>query len=152
MVSNDSADTGSMTTPEENAQLVQNLVDHFNNQQREPFDECYANPVLVHHRTDTRSMSHGEHWEEVLGMFAAIPDLEASLRNVAADGDHVFYRAMYAGTHENELLGAEPTGERLEWEHWSDYRFEDGVIAEAWQLSDTYDLYKQLGVVSEPEQ
>lgn len=152
MENNKSADSGTETTPEENAQLVWDLVGYFNNQQREPFDECYASPVVVHNRTDTRSMTPEEHWEEVLGMFDAIPDLEASLQNVAADGDHVFYRATYAGTHENELLGAEPTGERLKWEHWSDYRFEDGVIAEAWQLSDTYDLYQQLGVVSEPEQ
>lgn len=135
------------TAPETNAAVVRNLAAAFNTKDREEFDACYADSVEVHTTSGTRTMTHDEHWDEVLGMFEAIPDLQATLHSVAADGDRVFYRATYAGTHTNEIDGAEPTGDRLAWEHWSEYRFDDGVIAEAWQLSDTYTLYTQLDLI-----
>lgn len=141
----ESESTGS--TPEENAATVRRLAGFFEDRDREGFDSCYADSIDVHGPNGTRTMTHDEHWEEAMEMFEAVPDLSATIENLAADGNHVFYRSTYSGTHQNEINGASPTGELLEWSHWSDYRFEDGVIVEAWQLSDRYGLYEQLGLL-----
>lgn len=130
---------------------VRRLAKFFEVRDREGFDSCYADSIAVHGSEGVRTLTHEEHWEEVMGMFEAVPDLTATIENIAADEDHVFYRSTYSGTHETEINGAPPTGERLEWSHWSDYRFEGGVIVEAWQISDRYALYDQLGLIDGPE-
>lgn len=138
-------------TPEENKEIVHRATDAFNELDRESFDPCYADEVVVHGRRDERRMDHDEHWEEVLSMFEVVPDLHATTEAMIAEDDRVFVRWTYAGTPAAEIRGVEPSGERVEWAKWSEYRLEDGAIAEAWQLSDRLHLYDTIGVIEVPE-
>ena len=141
-----------MTTLRANREIVQRATDAFNERDRDAFDPCYAEEVVVHGRTEERRMDHDEHWEEVLGMFEAAPDLHATTESMIAEDDRVFVRWTYAGTPSVEIHGVEPTGEHVEWAKWSEYRLEDGAIAEAWQLSDRLHLYDAVGVIEVPEE
>lgn len=141
-----------MTTPADNKAVVQQATDAFNERDRESFDPCYADEVIVHGRREARGMDHDEHWEEVIGMFEAASDLHATTESMVAEDDRVFIRWTYTGTPTAEIRGVEPTGDRVEWAKWSEYRLEDGKIAEAWQLSDTVHLYDTVGVIELPEE
>lgn len=135
---------------EENKAAIQRLTDAFNERDRETFDTCYAERIVVHGADQDWTPTHDEHWEQVLGIFEAFPDLQATTQAMIAEGDEVFVRWIYAGTHQGAVRGVAPTGRRVEWQAWSHYRLEDGRVVEAWQLSDILHLYDALGIVEVP--
>ncbi len=136
---------------ERNKAVIHTLVDAFNTQDREAFDSCYANPIVINTQHETFTMSHDEHWASVENTFAVFPDFHAELLGLIAEGDRVFQYWTYSGTHLGSTPGGrEPTGKRAEWRAFSDYRFEDGVIVEATQIHDTYEQYLQLGLIEPP--
>ncbi len=135
---------------EQNKSVIHKLVDAFNNKDREAFDSCYADPIVINTQHESFTMSHDEHWQSVEDTFAVFPDFEAELLGVVAEGDRVFQYWTYSGTHLGSTSDREATGKRAEWRAFSDYRFEDGVIAEATQLHDTYEQFLQLGLIEPP--
>lgn len=133
-------------------QVVRQLVDAFNERDRERFDACYG-PRIVVHASDgsTRTMDHDEHWDEVLGSFRLFPDLSAQIDDMLSVGDLLFLRGSYTGTHEGSSeSGIEPTGRTATWAWWCEYRFEDGRIVEAWNLYDGVGQLQQLGLFRPP--
>lgn len=81
---------------------------------------------------------------------AAFPDLEILEEDVVAAGDRVVYHHRVVGTHENELRGIPPTGERIDVEGIAIYRIEDGRAAEKWLVFDALGLLRQIGAAPEP--
>ena len=136
---------------EQNKAVIHRLVEAFNNQDREAFVSCYANPLVINTQHDSFTMTHDEHWESVVDTFKVFPDFRSELLGVVAEGDRVFQYWTYSGTHLGSTAGGrKPTGKRAEWRAFSDYRFEDGVIVEATQIHDTYEQYLQLGIIEPP--
>ena len=60
----------------------------------------------------------------------AFPDLEIGIEEVVQEGDWVAYRRTHSGTHQGEFMGFEPTGKRVEWEHFIVSHIVDGKIVE----------------------
>jgi predicted ester cyclase len=58
----------------------------------------------------------------------------------------VAVRGTCSGTHEGELWGIPPTGERFaaQQSHW--FRVADGRVAEHWALRDDLGMMRQLGI------
>jgi predicted ester cyclase len=136
---------------ERNKAVILTLVEAFNGQDREVFDSCHANPIVINTQHETFTMSHDEHWASVRDTFTVFPDFRADLLGLIAEDDRVFQYWTYSGTHLGSTPGGrEPTGKRAEWRAFSDYRFADGVIAEATQIHDTYEQYLQLGLIEAP--
>jgi predicted ester cyclase len=50
----------------------------------------------------------------IQGLLAAIPDLEATIDAIVAEGDLVAVRATWRGTHRGPFRGLAPSGKRLE--------------------------------------
>ena len=46
-----------------------------------------------------------------------------------------------------ESLGVQPTGNRLNFDVVDMFRIQDGLIAEHWDVADTYRLFSQLGKI-----
>ncbi|MEE8376154.1 MAG: ester cyclase [Acidimicrobiia bacterium] len=135
----------------QNKAVIYKLVEAFNNQDRETFVSCYANPIVINTQHETFTMTHDEHWESVEDTFKVFPDFRSELLGVVAEGDRVFQYWTYSGTHLGSTPGGrKPTGKRAEWRAFSDYRFKDGVIFEATQIHDTYEQYLQLGIIEPP--
>ncbi|MDX1616001.1 MAG: ester cyclase [Candidatus Promineifilaceae bacterium] len=128
------------STEAENKETVRRATEAFNRLDRQSFDACFANPCLYHFpaRSEDRSISYKAHWELVLGNFRVFPDLEASIDSLIAEDNRVFVRWSYVGTHLGKgKEGVEPSGERIDWGIcWVEFRFEDGLIAEAWEICD----------------
>lgn len=140
-------------TPDEEANLrvVHRLVKAFNDRDRETFDSCYADPIVVHGQHGDVVLSHNEHWASVEETYRVFPDFHASLLGVMARGNRVFQYWVYSGTDDGVgMRGLSPTGNRAKWRAFSDYLFEGGRIVEATQIHDGLEMLLQLGVIDLP--
>ena len=80
--------------------------------------------------------------------FKAMPDFRYTLKQIVADGDLVWIYCTTSGTHTGgEWLDVPPTGNRLNFNVVDMFRIQDGLIAEHWDVADTYSLFSQLGKI-----
>ena len=82
---------------------------------------------------------------------SAMPDLRVVVEDMIAEGDKVAVRYTLEGTHEGELFGVPPTGQRLSIKSISVERVSDGKIIEHWRVTDSLDMMQQLGAIPTPE-
>jgi predicted ester cyclase len=61
------------------------------------------------------------------------------------EGDRVLVRYSATMTHEGELVGFEPSGERLEATGMVLYRIDDDRVAEGWIHYDALGIMRQVG-------
>ena len=78
---------------------------------------------------------------------SALPDLQFTIDGQLAEGDQVATRWTSSGTHEGELMGIGPTGNRVTIEGIVIHRLADGKIQEGWWNWDTMGLMQQLGAI-----
>jgi predicted ester cyclase len=77
-------------------------------------------------------------------LLEGLPDLEARIDDALAQGDMVFVRSTFTGTHLGELMGLQPTGKRLKLDVWHLFRVRDGKLTEHRAQSDTIMLLRQV--------
>jgi len=80
-----------------------------------------------------------------------MPDLRVVVEDMIAEGDKVAVRYTLEGTHEGELFGVPPTGQRLSIKSISIEQVSDGKIREHWRITDTLDMMQQLGAIPKPQ-
>lgn len=89
---------------------------------------------------------------QMLAMYAeALSDFEVTLEDVLAEGDLAAARWTVRATHQGELMGVAPTGERVEISGHTIIRIRDGKITEEWNIADVRGLMTQIGAVAAPE-
>ncbi|GAA0198893.1 ester cyclase [Haladaptatus pallidirubidus] len=113
-------------------------------------DDLVAEDVVYHTPTmDMRGRGeYREMAEEVRNIFT---DLEMTVADVVPSDDKVAVRYTVRGTHSGEMMGIEPTDERIEMTGILIDRVEDGKIRERHDVSDELGMFVQLGVVELPE-
>jgi steroid delta-isomerase-like uncharacterized protein len=116
-------------------------------------DELLA-PDYVNHTPATPDLPTGpEGVKGVVSMFrGGMPDLRVVVEDMIAEGDKVATRYTLEGTHEGELFGVPPTGQRLSIKSMTVERVSEGRIRDHWRVTDSLDMMQQLGVVPEPGQ
>ncbi len=75
----------------------------------------------------------------------AFPDLRFSVEDQVAEGDMVATRWTSSATHEGELMGIAPTGNRTGVSGVTVSRVSGGKIAEDWNNWDALGLMRQIG-------
>ena len=139
-------------TAQENEAVVRRMIeevwsDHdFANFEDLVADDHVEHMLLSEHRHGIAGERYAMEW--VLSVF---PDHRFEIEDVVASGDRVAVRGTCSGTHEGELLGIPPTGQRLSIKSNSVERVSDGKIREHWRITDTLDMMQQLGVIPMPE-
>ena len=78
---------------------------------------------------------------------SAFPDYRAEIYDVLAEGDKVMVRLTEKGTHEGELMGIAPTGEKVKAWAMVVVRIVGGKVVESWALGDRLGLLQNLGVI-----
>jgi predicted ester cyclase len=80
-------------------------------------------------------------------LFSIFPDHRFDIEDAVADGDTVAVRGTCRGTHEGDLWGILPTGERFaaQQAHW--FRVVDGKVEEHWAVRDDLGMMRQLGIM-----
>ena len=88
--------------------------------------------------------------EMVDGYRAALSDLRVDVDQQFSAGDRVATVSTLRGIHAGELMGTAPTGREVAFAMITISRFEDGCIAEEWEIADTASLLAQIGAPSAP--
>lgn len=73
-------------------------------------------------------------------------DLELVIDHIFANCDYVTIRFKTVGTNDGEFLGFPPTNKSIQVNNINIYRFENGRVAETWQLYDALTMARQLGL------
>lgn len=73
-----------------------------------------------------------------------MPDVRASVEEVLVDGERVFARSAFTGTHQGDLMGLRPTGKRIKMVVWHLFRVEEGRIVEHRSQSDLLSVLRQV--------
>ena len=83
-------------------------------------------------------------------IFRAVPDFAYTLKKMVAEGDIVMAYSTTTGTHTGgDWLGTDATGNRLNFDVIDIFRMQDGMIAEHWDVADTFTFFSQLGVAAQ---
>jgi steroid delta-isomerase-like uncharacterized protein len=111
--------------------------------------EVYADDFILH-----------EAGEDIVGiegltqfvsmMRSAFPDLRITIEDDMAEGDEVVTRWIGQGTHQGELMGIAPTGNRVTITGITIHRIEDAKIVEEWSNWDALGLMQQIGAAPSP--
>ena len=132
---------------EENEAVVRRYIEEvWNDHDLASVDELVS-PDYFNHAASTEEYRRGGArliWEWILSVF---PDHRFDIEDAVADEDTVAVRGTMVGTHEGELLGIPPTGERVavQQSHW--FRVADGKLSEHWAVRDDLGMMRQLGVM-----
>jgi predicted ester cyclase len=81
---------------------------------------------------------------------SAFPDLRIIIEDQVAEGDKVVTRWRGSGTHQGDLFGIAPTGNRVSLVGITINRIEGGKVAEEWQIFDALGMMQQLGAIPSP--
>lgn len=141
-----------MTTPEEHKELVRRSNEEVWDRGNLGFLDNYVAEEYVEHNSASPEPIRGldgyrQNVERVRGAF---PDLSVTTEDLIAEGNKVVTRYTITGTHENEFMGIEPTGNKIEIEGISIGKFVDGRVVEGWSNIDVLGMLQQLGVIEPP--
>ena len=120
---------------EQNKLLVHRIVDEmFNRGRLDVAAEIFAPEFIDHGHEQFTSKTGGPRGfaELVQAVRAALPDINATIKNVIADGDYVAMWNTATATHRGTLFGMPPSGKRISMKDFHFFRFSNGKIVEHW--------------------
>lgn len=138
-----------MSTPDENKELVRRYLHAFNERDQDTLSEVVAEDV-VEHGVYEKLEGFDEIIEFLETHFETFPDYSGTTDAMVAEADMVTVRYTVRGTHTGEYEDIEPTGHTVEWTGIAMYRIEEDEIAEIWIEEDRLGLLQQLEVVERP--
>jgi predicted ester cyclase len=80
----------------------------------------------------------------------AFGDLSIEAVRTVAEGDVIAVHCHVTGRHSGHALGAEPSGQSVDFWGITIVRVEDGRIVEGWNCFDMLSMYQQIGWVANP--
>jgi steroid delta-isomerase-like uncharacterized protein len=140
---------------EENKTLARRfLKEAFNEGNLDVVDEIVASDYVLHDPTLPDEEIRGpEGFKGFVQMYrSAYPDTDITVEDQIAEGDAVVTRWTARGTHQGELLGVAPSGNRVEISGITIDRFSEGKFAESWTSYDALGMLRQIGAIPEPGQ
>jgi steroid delta-isomerase-like uncharacterized protein len=113
-------------------------------------DEIYASDFVGHDPAMPEDVRGVEGAREFYGMYqSAFPDVQITIEEQVAEGDTVATRWTARGTHQGELLGVPPSGNRVEVMGVTISRIEGGKVAEEWDNYDALGMMQGIGAIPE---
>ena len=135
---------------EENKALARRWADIMNEGNLDLVDEIYAPDYVGHDPAMPEDVRGVEGAREFYSMYrSAFPDAEVTIEAQLAEGDMVATRWTGRGTHQGELMGVQPSGNRVEVMGNTISRIEGGKIVEEWDIYDALGMMQAIGAVPE---
>lgn len=134
--------------PEEaNKTVVDRVFDAIlNDHDPDATSRLVARDFVAHHPAFPDGIHGPEGMAQVTAMFrGAFPDLIYTIEDRIAEEDKVVVRWTAGGTHRAPFLGLAATGNAMRITGTDIFRVRDGMVAEAWVVSDFFGLFVQLG-------
>ena len=135
------------TAGQQNEDTVRTCLAEASRGNYEVFDDILS-PDYVVHPEEARGPAGLQ--EMVEGYRSALKDLRVDIEQQFSAGDRVATVSTVRGVHEGDLMGTPPTGREVAFSMITISRFEDGRIAEEWEIADTVALLAQVGALPEP--
>ena len=133
---------------EENKAIVRRFIEAYNKQNLDSLDEFVA-PDYVDHANQIRGL---DGLKQIMNMgLKGVPDWHETIEDIIAEGDKVWVRLAYTGTHTGEMFGITPTGNKITATAVDIYRIVNGKLAEYWNVTDKLALLKPQGVIEYTE-
>ena len=134
----------------ENVAAIESAVAQMNAGNVDGYLELYADDLTVHGYPPGVEGKAGvsEFYRSFRNAFS---DFELTIEDVLTDGDKVAGRYTIRGTHGGELMGVPASGNKVELDGQSFFRFENGRVVERWQAMDAVPLLIQIGAMPAPE-
>ena len=131
---------------EENKAVVRRWIEAYNKRNLD-FDEFIAPDYFDH-----TNQVDAEGLKQLFNVgFKAFPDWHETIEDIIAEGDKVWVRISYTGTHKGEFFGLVPTTKKITAKAVDIYRIANGKLAEYWNVTNGLDMYKQIGAIEYTE-
>ena len=128
---------------EENKSVVRGFIEAYNERKLDLIDNFVAPDYIDHSNNVGR-----EGLKQLFSMgLNAFPDWHEAIEDIIAEGDKVWVRLAYTGTHKGEFMGLSPTGKKIRSKAVDIYRIVNGKLAEYWNVTDNVNIFKQVGAV-----
>jgi steroid delta-isomerase-like uncharacterized protein len=137
---------------EENKALVRRSFEEvFNQGNLDAVEETFASDHVLHDPTSPEEIQGTEGMRGYVSMYrSAFPDLQQTIEDQFAEGEKVATRLIGRGTHQGELMGIAPTGNRVGAPGIVINRVSGGKIVESWANYDVMGMMQQLGAIPPP--
>jgi steroid delta-isomerase-like uncharacterized protein len=136
---------------EENKALARRWAEEVMNQRNlDAVDEIYASDFVGHDPAMPEDMRGVEGAREFYGMYqSAFPGAQITIEDQLAEGDKVVTRWTGRGTHQGELLGVAPSGNRVEVTGVTISRIKGGKVVEEWDNHDAMGMMQAISAIPE---
>ena len=98
--------------------------------------EFFTPGYVAHLTEEDMKGGHGAIRGWVGSLRSAFPDLQVEVEVLVESDDRIAWQRTLRGTHQGEFAHVPPSGRHLVWRDMITSRFEDGLIAEEWAISD----------------
>jgi steroid delta-isomerase-like uncharacterized protein len=133
---------------EENKAIVRRFVEAYNNRNLDAFDNLLAPDYLDH-----TSQVGPEGLKQLINIaFKAFPDFHETIEDIIAEGDKVWARITFTGTHTGEWMGIAPTGKKISVEMVDIFKIANGKLVEYRDVSNNLDFFNKLGLIEYTEE
>jgi steroid delta-isomerase-like uncharacterized protein len=139
---------------EENKALARRFLEEaFNEGNLGVVDEIVASDYVLHDPALPEEIRGPEGVKGFVQMYrSAYPDIVITVEDQIAEGDDMVTRWTGRGTHQGELLGVPPSGNRVEVAGITIDRISGGKFAESWTTYDALGMMQQIGAIPPPGQ
>ena len=128
---------------EANKDIVRRFIEVYNKRDLDLIDDFIAADYVDHTNKVDR-----EGLKQLFALgFEAYPDWHETIEDIIAEGDKVWVRLSYKGTHKGEFMGLAPTGKKVTSKAVDIYRIVSGKLAEYWNVTDNINIMKQIGAI-----
>jgi steroid delta-isomerase-like uncharacterized protein len=134
---------------EANKEAYRHYIEELWNKRDQSAVERYLAPNYVEHNNNLPPGRDGR-WGFVSKVLTAFPDYHAEIQEVVAEGDRAVARVQWTGTQDGPYEGHPPTHNKLVFSTADFFRFENGKIAEHWDVVNVLPRMIALGQIQPP--
>ena len=135
-----------------NEAVIRRLYDAFSNAKLSVFDEL-LDRNFVDHELPPGFKPGIEGVKQLMTMLkTGFPDIQIAANDIVSQGDKVWTRVTFTGTHKGPFQNIPPTGKRVSFEAMDIVRFSGGKAMEHWGVTDNIGLLTQIGAIPPPGQ
>jgi len=132
---------------DENKAVVCKFIEAYNSRKLNLIDD-FVSPEYIDHSNNVGR----EGLKQLIAMgLNAFPDWHETVEDIIAEGDKVWVRLSYTGTHKGDFMGLNPTDKKITSKSVDIYRIVDGKLAEYWNVTDNVNIFKQVGAIEVTE-